>query len=145
MQGDRSLMLIHEPGFGGTTVARQIAYDLHDKFPTLVLKQYKGVSLKTQLEHIYDITSKSVLVIAEIPQVVSNEEFDRLKDQLSSTRPILLLGVKRGTPSKDKAVNNLVVTDWGTDVCLLVDKFKPYLNRYPSQIQKRRRICLIKS
>lgn len=46
MQGDRSLMLIHEPGFGGTTVARQIAYDLHDKFPTLVLKQYKGVSLK---------------------------------------------------------------------------------------------------
>ena len=144
MQGDRSLMLIHEPGFGGTTVARQIAYDLHDKFPTLVLKQYKGVSLKTQLEHIYDITSKSVLVIAEIPQVVSNDEFERLKDQLSSTRPILLLGVKRGTPSKDKAVNNLVVTDWGTDVCLLVDKFKPYLNRYPSQIQKEKENMLDK-
>ena len=34
-------------------------------------------------------------------EVVSNDEFERLKDQLSSTRPILLLGVKRGTPRKN--------------------------------------------
>ena len=135
-KGARKAMLIHEPGYGGTTLARQIAYDLHTKFPTLILKQYKPSSIKTQLEHIYDSTNKSLLVVAEIPQVITNDEFDKLKGQLSSTRPILLLGVKRGSPSSDKDVLQLVVSDWGNDVCLLVDKFKPYLKRYSISVQK---------
>lgn len=135
-KGARKAMLIHDPGYGGTTLARQIAYDLHTKFPTLILKQYKPSSIKTQLEHIYDKTNKSLLVVAEIPQAITNDEFDRLKGQLSSTRPILLLGVKRGTPSPDTNILQLVVSDWGNDVCLLVDKFKPYLKRYSLSIQK---------
>lgn len=134
-KGARKAMLIHEPGYGGTTLARQIAFDLHERFPTLILKRYKSSSIKTQLEHIYDCTNKSLLVVAEIPQAITNDEFDRLKGQLSSTRPILLLGVKRGTPTSDAGMLHLAVSDWGNDVCLLVDKFKPYLQRYSKSIQ----------
>ena len=129
--GARKAMLIHEPGYGGTTVARQIAYDLHTKYPTLILKQYKISSIKTQLEHIYDCTNKPLLVIAEIPQAITTDEFDRLKAQLSSTRPILLLGVRRGMPSTEKGSLELVVADWGNDVCRLAAKYRPYLKRYP--------------
>ena len=138
MRGARKAMIIHEPGFGGTTLARQIAYDLHDKFPTIIIKQYKSNSLKTHLERIYDCTNKSLLVIVEIPQVLTIDEFERLKGQLSSTRPILLLGVKRGTLSKEKDILELPVPDWGNDVCLLIDKFKPYLKRYSPIVQKKK-------
>ena len=138
MRGERTAMIVHEPGFGGTTLARQIAYDLHGKFPTIIIKQYKANSLKTQLERIYDCTNKSLLVIVEIPQVLTIDEFERLKGQLSSTRPILLLGVKRGTLSKEKDILELPVPDWGNDVCLLIDKFKPYLKRYSPIVQKKK-------
>lgn len=134
-KGEKKALLIHEPGFGGTTTARQIAYDLHGKYPTIILKQYKPSSLKTQLEHIYDKTSKSVLVIAEIPQSLTIDEFEHLHRQLSPTRPILLLGVKRGALSGDKSLLELSVPDWGNDVCLLADKFKPYLKRYAPLVQ----------
>lgn len=134
-RGTRKAMLIHEPGYGGTTVARQIAYDLHHKYPTLILKQYKNTSIKTQLERIYDSTSKQVLVIAEIPQAISYDDFFRLQSQLSVTRPIMLLGVKRGNPTPDKGMFELQVTDWGNDVCRLADKFRPYLKRYTTSVQ----------
>lgn len=137
-RGEKKAMLIHEPGFGGTTIARQIAYDLHTKYPTIILKQYKVNSLKTQLERIYDSTSKSVLVIAEIPQALTIDDFEHLQRQLSPTRPILLLGVKRGTPSGDKSILELAVPDWGNDICLLTDKFKPYLKRYTSAIESKK-------
>lgn len=137
-KGERKALIVHEPGFGGTTLARQIAYYLHSKFPTIILKQYKATSLKTQLERIYDCTNKSLLVIVEIPQVLTIDEFERLNGQLSSTRPILLLGVKRGTLTKEKEILELAVPDWGNDVCLLIDKYKPYLKRYSKTIQQKK-------
>lgn len=138
-KGARTALLVHKPGYGGTTVARQIAYELHTKYPTLILKRYKTSSIKTQLEHIYDRTNKSVLVIAEIPQAISSDEFDRLKGQLSFTRPILLLGVKRGNPSSEKGILQLVVADWGNDAGLLIDKYRPYLTRYPTSIEQEKK------
>lgn len=137
-QGARRAMILHEPGFGGTTVARQIAYELHTKYPTLFLKQYKIDSIKTQLNQIYDSTKKPVLVFAEIPQALTNEEFDRLKAQMSESRPILLVGVKRGSSSRNPINLELTVSDWGQDICLLIDKYRPYLKRYTPFVQQQK-------
>ncbi|MEJ7823495.1 MAG: hypothetical protein WKF85_14315 [Chitinophagaceae bacterium] len=33
--------LVHEAGAGGTTVARSIAYRLHNDYPTIILRKYE--------------------------------------------------------------------------------------------------------
>jgi len=32
--------LLHEPGYGGTTLGRRIAWDIHESYPVVVLKYY---------------------------------------------------------------------------------------------------------
>lgn len=133
--GRGKMYIIHEPGYGGTTAARQIAYALHDRYPTIFLKQYLGQATKSLLERIHKITRKPVAVFAEIPQKIKPDEFESLFNMIPDSRPILLIGIKRGT-SKDTSNNILHITNWNNDVSRLVDKYKPYLERYSGGLKK---------
>lgn len=36
------IQITHDPGFGGTTVSRQLAWDLHEEYPVLIMKKYSS-------------------------------------------------------------------------------------------------------
>lgn len=126
--GRGKVYLVHEAGFGGTTVARRIAWELHNDYPTLILKKYKDVKVKESLIMLHEKTRKTIFVIMEVPQAITLDEVDSLFRSIPQTRPVILLIVKRGKPTS----NELVVSDWGNDTIDLINTYKPYLSEYGS-------------
>jgi hypothetical protein len=128
--GRGKIFLVHEAGFGGTTVARRIAWEIHNDYPTLILKQYKDVKVRESLIMLHEKTRKTIFVILEVPQAITLDEIDALYKSIPQARPIVFLIVKRGKPNS----NELVVSDWGNDTIDLVNAYKPFLSEYNNEV-----------
>lgn len=126
------VMLMHEPGYGGTTVARQLAYILHESYPVLILKEFRSKAVVQKLEWLHDRTKKTLVVFMEIPSVISLDDFDYLYSSTNQSRPYIFVGIMRGPAS----LNEMVVTDWGNDSILLADKFRPIIEERYSGFDK---------
>lgn len=133
--GREKVFLVHEAGFGGTTVARRIAWEMHNEYPTLILKKYRDFKVRELLILLHEKTRKVIFVIMEVPQSISLDEVDALYRSIPQQRPIVFLIVKRGKPGS----NELVVSDWGNDTYELVNAYKPFLAEYTNaEIRERK-------
>jgi len=93
----KEIELIHEAGAGGTTVARRLAFDFCDSFPTVVLKQYEPKKTIAGLRIIYDQyinSSLPLLIILELYELKSSSQLYRDLGNVSKNAVILI--VKRG-------------------------------------------------
>lgn len=126
--GRNKVYIMHEPGYGGTTVARQLAYEFRESYPVLYLKQYRYTAVTQKLDWLHERTKKTIVVFMEIPSVISVDDFDYLFRSTNQSRPYVFVGIMRGSTS---ANGNINVTDWGPDTVLLSDRFKPVIeSRY---------------
>lgn len=128
--GRGKIQLVHEAGFGGTTVARRIAWEIHNDYPTLILKKYRDLKIKESLMKLHEKTRKTIFVIMEVPQSITLDEVDTLFKSIPQARPIVFLIVKRGKSNS----NELAVSDWGNDAIDLVTAYKPYLAEYGNEV-----------
>lgn len=126
--GRGKIFLNHEAGFGGTTISRRIAWELHNDYPTLILKKYRDIKVRESLIKLHEKTRKTIFVIMEVPQSISLDDVDSLYKSIPQARPIVFLIVKRGKANS----NDLVVSDWGNDTIDLINAYKPYLTEYNS-------------
>jgi cold shock CspA family protein len=124
--GRGKIQLVHEAGFGGTTVSRRIAWEIHNDYPTLILKKYRDLKIKESLIMLHEKTRKTIFVIMEVPQAITTDEVDSLYRSIPQARPIVFLVVKRGKSNS----NELTVSDWGNNSVDLVNAYKPYLSEY---------------
>lgn len=135
------LMIIHEPGFGGTTIARQLGYYYHKDYPVLFLKSYTE-DLLSQLDSLQQKTKTIIMVFMEIPQTISFDDFVSLYRRTNDTRPFVFIGIQRGDISQElyqaNKNNTIPVLDWGGDVGLLVDVYRPYLEYFPETVKKQK-------
>lgn len=135
--GRGKIMLLHEAGFGGSTLARRIAWEIHNDHPTLVLKKYKGDIVKSSIIKLHEKTRKTIFVVMEVPQAITLDEVDSLYKSIPLARPVVFLVVKRGKPTGNGY--ELVVSDWGNDTYDLVRAYKPYLKEFENEkIQNRK-------
>ena len=92
----RRLNLGHWPGGGGSTVARRIAWNIHNQYPTLLAKRVVPEPLVERLRYIFGLTQMPLLVIVE-DSVTNSDDLDRVYDRLRSENiPVVLLRVVRG-------------------------------------------------
>jgi hypothetical protein len=126
--GRGKIFLFHEAGFGGTTIARRIAWELHEDHPTLILKKYRDEKIKESIVRLHQITKKTILVVLEIPQTITFDDVDTLFNSIPQARPVVFLIVKRGSPSS--AISTLTVPDWGNDIADLILPYVSYLDEY---------------
>ena len=63
--GDSRLFFIqHKPGIGGTTLARQLAWELHKEYPVLEVHSYDSPELIKQVETLYDsVVGKQPIIL----------------------------------------------------------------------------------
>ena len=91
--GDFQLVVVdldHSPGAGGSTLALRVAWDMHRKHPTAVLRSYTSTTAE-RIDEIYQQTGLSVLVIAEsadLPESDRNELIRQLQER--NSRAIVL-------------------------------------------------------
>ncbi len=97
----RTVVLNHNPGSGGSTMARRVAWDLRSTAPVCVLRGDTPISpnqvgvLAERLRQLFTITERPVLCIAE-PSVLSETAREQLYRTLVSTGSrVVLLYVRR--------------------------------------------------
>ena len=87
--------LFHRPGAGGTTVARRVAWELHEKFPSGLLRRTNPMETAERVARIYELTERPVLLIVDGADV-SERELDDLAEYLGARRtPVVLVQVRR--------------------------------------------------
>ena len=97
--------LFHRPGAGGTTVARRAAWELHDEFPSGLLKRTNPMETAERAARIYDLTEKPVLLIADGADV-GEGDLDDLSEYLGARRtPVVILQVRRRRSSTGQQRN----------------------------------------
>ena len=91
----RRLNLWHRPGAGASTVARRVAWNIRDQFPTVIALEIQPQETAERLRHLFGITRLPIFVVLDIPQV-SAEDVDRFFDELRRSHvPAVLLNVQR--------------------------------------------------
>lgn len=130
------IILVHDAGFGGTTISRRIAWHFHNDYPTLILRNYKDNKIRELVTNLHQKTRKTIFVILEVPQIITLDDAENLYKSIPATRPVVFLIIKRGKP---KYNNDLVVNDWGNDVVDLASAFRPYIEKYSDPVIKARK------
>lgn len=91
---------MHAAGFGGTTLSRQIAWDLHLSHPVLLVHHYDPNQFVQRIRQLYDQHCRmGMLLIADENDLTASELENIEKDSLILDRPLALLIVKRDRDS----------------------------------------------
>lgn len=88
--------LLHIAGFGGTTMAKMIAWKMHQEWPTVILKNYEYGKIRTLIQNLYDNHSrKGIFIIADESRFLASD-LESLEQEMGFVdRPFALLIVKR--------------------------------------------------
>lgn len=90
-RGTRRVRFRHAAGAGGTTVARRLAWSMHDRYPTLIYSQLLTVEdVTSRFERLSYLTGSRVLIILDgVPERLTSLLFERL--QADSASAVLVL------------------------------------------------------
>lgn len=87
--------LYHEPGSGGSTLARRVVWDLRNDYPCVVLHRCHPKQTVERLQKLFSISGNSLIVLAEGNRL-SEKQSDELATLLSSRNiPAVILQVLR--------------------------------------------------
>ena len=135
-RGIKRNFLYHWPGAGGSTVARRIAWNLHDKYPTVRLLRITPNETIERLRAVFDLTRLPLLVLVEGADI-SMTAFDQLfNEALSRHLPSIYLIVLRKFEQKGDDDNTVFL-----DSTLSISESRLFAQSY-SEIQPDRRTLL---
>lgn len=102
--------ICYEPGVGGTTLMRRLAWELRVKYPTLIMKKYNEQSARN-IQKLYDITYGQILIFVDSNNI-EIEEVKNLQFELKKMGfAFLICYVERklkGIPISDAAIYTVV-------------------------------------
>ena len=87
--------LFHEPGAGGTTLARRVAFDCHRLFPTLEVRAAKPVETARRIDWIARLTEHPVLVLIDSAELSDRFVGELIGELRATSVPAVLLHVSR--------------------------------------------------
>lgn len=83
----RIFTILHSPGIGGSTLLRQIGWDLHREYPVLMVKRYDK-RIRELVRNLYDKQKQGILLLAD--DTIS--DWERLKEDIRTLdRPCALV------------------------------------------------------
>ena len=118
--------LYHDPGAGGTTLSRIIAYNMSKVMPVVLLKSFNDKITPTQLSNLYRKVDMSVLIIVE-KSLINDEDLQKLiKELRAKTVPHVILHVRRTSKNKSSDDDLRNLTDLEFDE--MQGKLDPYID-----------------
>ncbi len=119
--------LRHEPGAGGTTLARFIAYELSKEMPVVLLSVYNEKISPKQIINMYKQVRMSILIVVE-SSLISVENLQKFNGELMANAvPHVFLYVKRlGKKAKSTDDDLKVLID--SEFSDMLAKLKPYID-----------------
>lgn len=103
---EKLFSLTHRPGFGGSSLLKKIAWDIHHNYPVLILKKFSRTEVYDQITNLYDKYKKGILILVDENDLDKNDldDFERLV--MSIDRPIACCISCRSNGLKNIAKNN---------------------------------------
>lgn len=102
--------ICYEPGVGGTTLMRRLAWELRAQYPTLILKKYNEQTARN-IQKLYDITHGQILIFADSNNI-EIEEIKNLQFELKRMGFAFLICYMerklKGLPVSDAAIYTIV-------------------------------------
>lgn len=133
--GHKIINIIHSPGIGGSTLLRQIGWDLHLEYPVMLVRKYDN-QISSLIMQLYDELKKGILIIAD----ETINEIDKLKEDIKKTpRACALVVAGRakhlvvGKNEREIPFNTIRASSESE----LQDKFKEYSNLTPAEKQNK--------
>ena len=119
--------LRHEPGAGGTTLSRMLAYELSKEIPVMVLKSYNDKITAKQVINFHRVVRMGILIVVENADI-NTEELRRFNNELMANAiPHVILYVNRVNSVKGSNDNDLRILSDEEFHDMLV-KLDPYLD-----------------
>lgn len=105
------LELRHDPGAGGTTLARQVAYHMSKMYPVVMLECFEENATANQIGNLYDKVKMSIVIFAE--NATLDDDVEKLHIQLKANLiPHVIVYVKRIDNKRRLTDNDLsILTD----------------------------------
>lgn len=120
------IRLNHDPGAGGTTLSRMIAFDLSKDIPVLLLRSYDEKNTSIQVANYYRLVEMSILIVVE-SSVISDDDLKKLNGELMAQAIphvfLLVSRFKREHNSHDGDLRLLIDDEFNE----MVKKLDPYL------------------
>ena len=117
--------LLHDPGAGGTTFARQLAFNLSNTYPVVIMKYYKENYTFRQIESLYRKVRMSIIIFVE-STAVNGDTVNRFGAELQSHGiPNIIIYVKRisrKTSSPDEYLSLLTDNEFSQ----MIQKLSPF-------------------
>lgn len=98
--------LFHNPGSGGTTLSRKIAFSLKDKYPVVLLNKYKRNITSQGLFELSELTKKPILVVVESHNVNVNDLHTLIRENNAAKKHIVYLYLQRFYKQSSVTKNN---------------------------------------
>ncbi len=87
--------LRHQPGAGGTTISRRIAFDIRKDYPTIIISKYIRNKTNKLIYDIIENTQKPILAVVEASSVNSNELEEIIRQCNSEKKIVVFLYIIR--------------------------------------------------
>ncbi len=99
--------LFHEPGIGGSTFARQFAYEMRKSQPMCILRQYTKELTATQLYNLY-MELRALITVFIDASLLSPDQVISLKNEMKPMSfPFVLVYIRRTLEGKKTKINTL--------------------------------------
>ncbi|MBC5838220.1 P-loop NTPase [Flavobacterium muglaense] len=128
--------LYHNPGSGGTTLSRKIAFNLKDKYPVVIINSYKRSVTSQGLFDLSELTKKPILAIVESHNVNVNDLNSLIRENNAAKKHIVYLYLQRfykktsGSKSKSSEV-------YLRDFMITIDERDRFVNKFSLNIPSR--------
>ena len=104
---NKTIILTHGPGAGGTTLSLQLGWEMRTYYPTVILRRYSK-STVDRLDHLFHLTELPILLIVDSSILAEPDREDLYRAAIQRHLRIVILYVLRATSRRaasDQHVN----------------------------------------
>lgn len=136
--------LFHNPGSGGTTLSRKVAFNFKDRYPVVLINKYKRSVTSQGLFDLSELTKKPILAVVESHNVNVNDLNSLIRENNASKKHIVYLYLQRyykqAITSKSKQSEVYL-----KDSMLTIDERDRFVNKFSLNIPLREKSLKILS
>lgn len=99
--------LFHQPGAGGTTLSRRLAYSLRKKYPTIMVSSFDRSKTYNKLSELAKLVKTPLLAFVEASEVRENHVMELIELCNRQKQVVIFVVVKRELKKKKNISNNL--------------------------------------
>lgn len=96
-QGRNFLKVVYQPGLGGSTFLRRLAFELHGEYPTLMVNRYLSNITANAIRKVYERCRFTLLVLVDCNYVLYDDAKKLFQELRSESIPFTLVYLLRAT------------------------------------------------